>query len=163
MVIMPKFRQIKTIMVVLSFVIIAALAFTQNASAQISSLQGKVIKVQSAGLLTFKQGPNTIDAAIYGIEAPSISPAEGKAAMKRLQQLTSSTRPLTFQVRSLDSYGRFVVTITDGDSDIAMTLISEGHVRYDASKCKLGFCRAYKTAEDQAKQNNLGLWQKTPR
>jgi len=110
----------------------------------------------SGGSTTSSQ---TIKVRLYGIDCPELSQNYGQKAKQFTESLVLSKK-VTVEKKDTDIYGRVVglVYLSDG------TLLNEELVRngyawvYD-TYCTDSICFTWKTLEQQARQQKLGLWQ----
>ena len=101
----------------------------------------------------------TIKIRLYGIDCPELSQSYGQEAKQFTENLALS-KEVTIEKKDTDIYGRVVgiVYLPDG------TLLNEELVKngyawvYDAY-CTDSICSKWKTLEQQARQQKLGLWQ----
>jgi len=79
-----------------------------------------------------------------------------QAAVRKLQTLAED-RPITCTARAKpDPLGRIFGTCTSGETDLGEAMVKSGLARAYRKQADV-----YEAAEDTAKADNLGLWQKT--
>jgi endonuclease YncB( thermonuclease family) len=116
----------------------------------------RVVKVKDGDSLVmrFSDG-ESVEARLYGIDAPEYSQAHGDAA-KRALSLKVTMRKVRFREINVDSYGRRVVVLFRNDRNINAEMVCEGHAwwyrRHARSEKALEDCEA------KARADRLGLW-----
>jgi micrococcal nuclease len=89
--------------------------------------------------------------------APELTQSGGHAARKALKALVNE-QAFTLNIIGKDRIGRFIAEIISDRGNINKILVERGYVRFYNPSGK--GCEGYAEAEQQARQEHLGLWLK---
>lgn len=141
--------------------LVLALSFQVNASEQLSSLQGRVVAVADGDTVTVLDADQTTHRIrLQGIDAPESRQAFGQRARQYLAALVHQ-QEVEVAVDKIDRFGRVVGVIYRDGEDINLRMVQAGmawHYRHYAREQTPEQRRAYAAAEQQARQEQRGLW-----
>ena len=119
-------------------------------------IQGEVTKVIDGDTITVKTKKREIKVRLYGIDAPEKKQDYGKESTKLLSKLIGDQLIKVYVVNK-DRYGRLIGKIFFKGEYINLTMVKEGaawHYKQYSKDVELAI------AEDWARQEHDGLWQK---
>ncbi len=127
-----------------------------DASDAVILTRGRVVKVLDGDSLIIKlESGEKVESRLHGIDAPEWNQPHGKAAERALAWKVL-WRKVNVAIQDEDQYGRKVVRIRKGDSDINLDMVCAGHAwwysRYAPGADDLETCH------NAAKQQRVGLW-----
>lgn len=141
--------------------LVLALAFQVNAGEQLSSLQGRVVAVADGDTVTVLDADQTTHRIrLQGIDAPESRQAFGQRARQYLAALVHH-QEVVVAIDKIDRFGRVVGVIYRDGEDINLRMVQAGmawHYRQYAREQTPEQRRAYAAAEQQARQEQRGLW-----
>jgi len=117
----------------------------------VSVTDGDTIKV-----FTADQGQVKI--RLYGIDTPEKGQPYGKAAGKYLASLISGAM-VEVETVTTDRYGRTVGIVWDNEANINQEMVRAGYAWVYQRYCNKPFCEYWLALENEAKTDNIGLWQ----
>jgi len=126
---------------------------------------GKVVRISDGDTVFILNGNRTFKIRLANIDAPEKNQSYGLACKRRLSErvFQKEVRVNPVVKNSLDRYNRTVATINLGETDINLEQIKSGcawHYTEYARRAqdKTNFM-VYKTAENRARLDRIGLWQ----
>lgn len=119
-------------------------------------LTGRVVRVADGDTISVLDANNKQHKIrLYAIDSPEWHQAHGKTAKRALVKLVDG-QSVGIVVVDTDNYGRTVGTVYRGDSNVNLDLVAAGHAWWYRSIAPHE--RALANAEQQARDNKLGLW-----
>ncbi|MBL3599096.1 MAG: thermonuclease family protein [gamma proteobacterium endosymbiont of Lamellibrachia anaximandri] len=127
---------------------------------QSATLVGRVFAVQNSNQITVSTGDGKFrNVILMGVAVPDTGSSAGRDAKRQLHSLLAG-QVVTIEYRTLNPLGVIIGTVYRAGADMNLRLIQSGLAR---AKSEKGLGREmldrYRTAEQQAKQRRLGLWQ----
>jgi len=96
---------------------------------------------------------------LYGIDAPERRQAYGQRATKELKSIISG-KPIEMVMMDIDHYGRPVARLMADGQDVGGAMVAAGYAWVYTRYCQLWLvCAGYKSNENSARADRLGLWQ----
>lgn len=135
-------------------------AALQAASAQ-GVIVGRVVHVQDGDSVVVQQNEHRVVVRLAGIDAPELSQAYGREAREQLTAC-SSGRVVVVETQGTDRHGRVLGILEANHVDCGLAQLRAGlawHYRSYADEQSLERRHQYTTAEREARQRRLGLWQ----
>lgn len=141
--------------------ILSVLLLMLSLPAQSASLVGRVFAVQSGSQITVSTDDGKFrNVILMGVAVPGRGSSAGRNAKRQLHSLLAG-QVVTIEYRTLNPLGVIIGTVYRGGADMNLRLIQSGLAR---AKSEKGLDREmldrYRTAEQQARQRHLGLWQR---
>ena len=141
--------------IALCFLVFLSLATSAN------SLTGKVVKITDGDTLyVLDANYKEHKIRLAGIDAPERKQAYGLASRKHLASIVASKR-VTIEYQKRDRYGRIVGKIWVNGIDACLEQVKAGfawHYKKYQHEQSPEDRRLYAKAEDQARDDRLGLW-----
>lgn len=127
---------------------------------QSATLDGRVFAVQNGNQITISMESGKFrNVILMGVAVPDTGSSAGRNAKRQLHSLLAG-QVVTIEYRTLTPRGVIIGTVYRGGADMNLRLIQSGLAR---AKSERGLDREmldrYRTAEQQARQRRLGLWQ----
>jgi endonuclease YncB( thermonuclease family) len=121
------------------------------------SVPGSVASVHDGDTVTLAGEKEDVRIRLYGIDAPELSQAHGKAARDYLASIIEN-KAVSVEVIDIDRYGRSVGVITADNESVNLKMLETGNAWFYESYCKKYFCGKWKKAAATAKEKKVGLW-----
>ncbi len=122
----------------------------------VKNIQGKVVKIADGDTVTVLMNNRQYKIRLAGIDAPEKGQPYSQKSREYLAAMVAGER-VSVKVINKDKYGRYVGKIqTDNIKDVNGEMLKAGlawHYRYFDKSTE------YAEYEEQARQQNLGLWQ----
>lgn len=108
---------------------------------------------------------------IVGLDAPEVArnntsaecwASESTAALRALVASGELSMAKVRGVDDVDKYGRLLRRLENDGQDIGLMMVAAGHARVGAGVDNAELARAYRAAEDEARQARRGLWSVCP-
>lgn len=116
----------------------------------------RVMKVKDGDSLVMRTSDGeSVEARLFGIDAPEYSQAHGGAA-KRALSAKVALRKVGFREIDVDSYGRRVVVLYRQSRNINAELVCEGHAWWYRRHARRE--KEFEDCEATARADRLGLW-----
>ena len=116
----------------------------------------RVMKVKDGDSLVMRTSDGeSVEARLFGIDAPEYSQAHGGAA-KRALSAKVAMRKVGFKEIDVDSYGRRVVVLYRQSRNINAELVCEGHAWWYRRHARRE--KEFEDCEATARADRLGLW-----
>ncbi|RDH85087.1 MAG: dihydrolipoamide succinyltransferase [endosymbiont of Escarpia spicata] len=130
-------------------------------TAQSATLVGRVFAVQNSNQITVSTDDGKFrNVILMGVAVSDTGSSAGRNAKRQLHSLLAG-QVVTIEYRTLNPLGVIIGTVFRGGADMNLRLIQSGLAR---TKSERGLDREmldrYRTAEQQARQRRLGLWQR---
>ncbi|RLJ16775.1 dihydrolipoamide succinyltransferase [bacterium endosymbiont of Escarpia laminata] len=140
--------------------ILSVLLLMLSHPVQSATLDGRVFAVQSGNQITISMESGKFrNVILMGVAVPDTGSSAGRNAKRQLHSLLAG-QVVTIEYRTLTPRGVIIGTVYRGGADMNLRLIQSGLAR---AKSERGLDREmldrYRTAEQQARQRRLGLWQ----
>lgn len=150
-------REMKKITIFL--LLVAFLVWTpgQESAAVGSTLTGVVTKVIDGDSLLIRQGRNSYEVRLWGIDCPEYDQPYGGAARKMGTTLLRG-KAVTVEAKSRDSYDRLVGVVYLGKINVNEELVRQGAAWVYGRYCREAVCDEWRNLEERAKSARLGLW-----
>ena len=118
-------------------------------------LIGEAIEVYDGDTITLLAGDKKYRIRFYGMDAPEAGQEYGIVSRDALREKILG-KEVTVTVKNLDRYGRAVGKVAIGGRDINLEMVREGHAWYYKAYARNEY--DLESAQDQARENSLGLW-----
>ena len=116
----------------------------------------RVLKVKDGDSLIMRTGDGeSVEARLFGIDAPEYAQAHGDAAKRALSAKVSSGK-VGFREIDVDSYGRHVVVLYRQSRNINADMVCEGHAWWYRRHARRE--KEFEDCEATARADRLGLW-----
>ena len=127
----------------------------------LDTFTAKVTRVLDGDTLEVRPSNNSVlKIRLQGIDAPESSQPFGDTARQKLTDFILN-KTITIEPSTTDKYGRLIAKVKFNNDDICLKMISTGQAwwfkRYADSQ-SLSDRLSYSQAEDQSRQQQLGLW-----
>ncbi len=141
--------------------VLSALLLMLSLPTQSAMLDGRVFAVLNGNQITVSTDDGKFrNVILKGIAVPDIGSSAGRDAKRQLHSQLAG-QVVTIEYRTLNPLGVIIGTVYHGGADMNLRLIQSGLAR---AKSEQGLDREmfdhYRTAEQQARQRRLGLWQR---
>ncbi|MEO8278710.1 MAG: thermonuclease family protein [Ideonella sp.] len=146
-------------------VVRAAIGIWLTLSCLVSAAQGVVVgrvsRIQDGDSVVVQQGERTIVIRLAGIDAPELAQPFGRESRQQLK-LCSFGRIVVVETRGVDRHGRVLGTLEADGVDCGLEQLRTGsawHYRYFADEQSVALRNQYASAERNARQRRIGLWE----
>lgn len=138
--------------------LLPALSFSGNSE----TLEGKVMRVKDGDTVVVAPaaGGEFFVCRLYGIDAPEGRQAYGEESTKALKQLILGQQ-VNVRTKGKDRYRRSLCFIHKGALDVNVEMVRQGHAWAFSKYLDAPYTSDYVAAEEEARTNKRGLWQKT--
>lgn len=118
----------------------------------------RVVKVADGDTITCLDDANRqVKIRLYGIDAPEKKQAFGQRSRQELAKMVAG-KVIKYEQMGKDRYGRTVGLIRQGSKNVNAEMVRAGYAWVYPQYCKKAFCDDWKQAEENARNNRLGLW-----
>ena len=131
------------------------------ASADASSLFGKVIDVNSGDVITIYNLNRPVRVKLMGVDAPELNQAFGEVAKKHLSDLVFE-KSVIVEYAGIASDSSLTGRVLLNDADIGAQMIRDGAAWFDArngNRLSANDREVYQESEQAARNEKRGLWQ----
>jgi len=126
-------------------------------SAHAEEIVGEVIGIADGDTITVLQNRTQHRIRLYGIDTPEKSQAFGNKAKRFISGLVFHKK-VRVVVEDVDRYKRKVGSVFVGSTFVNEEMVRNGYAWVYRKYCKRSFCSEWLRLEEQARQNQLGLW-----
>ncbi len=142
----------------ISLTLIIVLLFLSVAGAQADTIiSGKVVGIADGDTITVLQNKTQYKIRLYGIDCPESHQDFGTKAKKFTSDLVFK-KDIRVVQKDQDRYGRIVGIVYVGDTCVNEEIIRSGFAWVYGQYCREAFCNTWKSFEQQARENRIGLW-----
>lgn len=143
------------------YVLALAIIISSFASADASSLFGKVIEVNSGDVITLTNLNRPVRVKLMGVDAPEMNQAFGDVAQKHLSDLVFEKSVLV-EYAGIAADSSLTGRVLLNDADIGAQMIRDGVAWFDpsnGSRLSPTNQEVYQQSEQAARSEKRGLWQ----
>ena len=117
-----------------------------------------VTKIIDGDSVLVRDGSETIEVRLWGIDTPEYRQPYSKAAKKYTKKLLKN-KTVVLEVKDQDKYGRMVAMLTlEGGISINELLVKRGFAWVHIYYCREAVCEKWKEYQKEARKRKLGLW-----
>ncbi|MBL3588384.1 MAG: thermonuclease family protein [gamma proteobacterium endosymbiont of Lamellibrachia anaximandri] len=141
--------------------VLSALLLMLSLPIQSATLVGRVFAVQNSNQITVSTDDGKFrNVILMGVAVPDRGSSAGRNTKRQLHSLLAG-QVVTIEYRTLNPLGVIIGTVYRGGADMNLRLIQSGLARAKSEKgLNREMLNHYRTAEQQARQRRLGLWQR---
>lgn len=144
---------------VLNLIFLVCGLLFSGASSFASEAICKVVKVSDGDTVTCLDAENRqTKIRLYGIDAPEKKQDFGQKSRQTLASMVAG-KIVEVEEAGRDRYGRTIGLIKSDGQNVNEEMIKRGYAWVYSQYCKKAFCEDWKQAEENARNNRLGIWQ----
>ena len=119
--------------------------------------QCHVNKVSDGDTIKVTCNGRKVKVRLYGVDTPEKKQRYGMEATQYTEQAVLN-KTVDIQVIDTDRYSRSVAVVKQGGFNLNEMLVRTGHAWVYDRYCKEAFCSDFKSQEEQARRQRIGLW-----
>jgi len=120
-------------------------------------LSGRVERVLDGDSMVVRQGDRRYEIRLWGVDCPEYGQPYGAEARRESTGLLAG-KSVQVEVKTRDSYGRYVGVMHLGGMNVNEQLIRRGAAWVYSRYCRERICTAWQELEAQARDRRVGLW-----